>query len=69
MVPDKWVRTFDLFRAFDWIESSHKSDFLFREDLFFFMRAQHTSNLPSNISTMMWDGTSLCQSRALMDAN
>ena len=32
---------FDLFKAFDYIESSHKSDFFLRKDLFFIMRAQH----------------------------
>ena len=31
---------FDLFKAFDLLESSHKSDIFIRKDLFSFMRAQ-----------------------------
>ena len=32
---------FDFFKAFDYIESSHKSGIFTRKDLFSFMRAQH----------------------------
>ena len=32
---------FHLFKAFDKIESRHKSDIFFRKDLFSFMRAKH----------------------------
>ena len=42
---------FDLFKAFHYIESSHKSDFLNRKDQFSYMRAQHVM---STISTMVY---------------
>ena len=44
---------FDLFKAFDKIESSHKSDFLPRKDQFFSNACATCPELPSNIRTMV----------------
>ena len=45
MVTEKMVRTcgvkFDLSKAFDKIESNHKTDIFPREDLSFFMRTKN----------------------------
>ena len=40
MVTQKYI-LFDLYKAFYHIESSHKSGFFLRNDLFSFMRVQH----------------------------
>ena len=37
---------FDLFKAFDYIECSQKSDFFSRKKCIFFMRAQHVLSYP-----------------------
>ena len=42
----------DLFKAFCYIESSHKSHSLIRQDLFFLPACATCYELPSNISTM-----------------
>ena len=43
---------FVLLKAFDWIESSHKSGSFSRKRLIFFHACASFSELPSNLSTM-----------------